>query len=152
MLIGLICMTLFKTSCLHGTCWFHEKTRAGEECRGKMRRFTLGIAQYLGSNTDTWACTRHWTSINREINGFCACALPVHLNGLHMQNISERLLQMFHRIRESVPGYRRGVKWCNNCYKTADQLFKNEPDYHPPGKVKLFIYNTKTPSLHADVY
>ena len=138
MLIALISVTL-KTSGAH-TCWFEKKTRSGEECRGKLRQLSPGIARYVGTSTDAWACTRHWTRINRELNRFCACPLTHHSNDIHGQNIPQRLLEMFDRIGESVPGYRRGIRWCNQCYKNADRLFKNEIDYHPPEQVKNIMF------------
>ena len=65
------------------TCWFHKKTRTGEECRGTMPRLNAAIARYVGGTTDAWACTRHWTRVNHEANRFCACPLPVHSDDIH---------------------------------------------------------------------
>ncbi|KAL9965000.1 hypothetical protein ACROYT_G028723 [Oculina patagonica] len=132
MLITLISVT-FKTSGGH-TCWFSKKTRAGEECRGKIRRFNNDIARYVGTSTDAWACTRHWTRINREANSFCACPLSQHSKDLFSQRIPLRLLGMFDRIGLAIPGYRRGTRWCIKCYKTADSIFQNEVDFKPPNQ------------------
>ena len=44
---------------------------------------------------------------------------------------------MFDRIGRTTSGYRPGVRWCSSCRKNADQLFKDEQDYSPPGKVQL---------------
>ena len=113
-----------------------KKTRKGEECKGKMRRFNAAIARYVGGTTNSWACTRHWTRINREANSFCACPLPVHSTDISA-NIPARLYEMFDRIGSTTSGYRPGVRWCSRCRKNADQLFKDEQDYSPPGKVQL---------------
>lgn len=137
MLITLISVT-FKTSGGH-TCWFSKKTRAGEECRGKIRRFNNDIARYVGTSTDAWACTRHWTRINREANSFCACPLSQHSKDLFSQRIPLRLLGMFDRIGLAIPGYRRGTRWCIKCYKTADSIFQNEVDFKPPNQVIVYL-------------
>ena len=117
------------------TCWFHKKTRTGEECRGTMRRLNAAIARYVGGTTDAWACTRHWTRVNHEANRFCACPLPVHSDDIHSLPIPERLHQMFDRIGNTVSGYRPGVQWCCRCRNTADEVFKDEEDYSPPEQV-----------------
>ena len=119
-----------------GTCWYHRKTRKGEECKGKMRRFNAAIGRYVGGTTNSWACTRHWTRINREANSFCACPLPVHSTDISA-NIPPRLYETFDRIGSTTSGYRPGVRWCSRCRKNADRLFKDEQDYSPPGKVQL---------------
>ncbi|XP_015767072.1 PREDICTED: uncharacterized protein LOC107345838 isoform X1 [Acropora digitifera] len=126
-------MTVEET-CGGKTCWFHKKTRAGEECRGRMKRITPGIARFLCGDTNSWACTRHWTRVHREVNSFCACPLPVHSTELSQRHIPVRLYQIFDRIGVTVPGYRAGVRWCNSCSKTADEKFKSERDYSPPEK------------------
>jgi len=131
----IISVELWRETSGEHTCCLCKKTRSGEECRGKMRRCTPGMARYLGTSADAWACMRHWIRINRAVNGFCACPLPEHCKQLHSQNIPERLIPMFDRIGESIPGYRRGLRWCNQCYQTAESQFKNEPDYSPPKKV-----------------
>ena len=92
-----------------------------------MRGFTPDIARYLGTDTNTSACNMHWKRMKREANGFCACPFPVHCK----DHIPERLIPIF----ESIPGYRRGLRWCNRCYQTADQNFNNLPDYQPPRMV-----------------
>ncbi|XP_044166661.1 uncharacterized protein LOC122950741 [Acropora millepora] len=99
-----------------------------------MRRFTPGIARFLCGDTNSWACTRHWTRVHREVNSFCACPLPVHSTELSQRHIPVRLYQIFDRIGVTVPGYRAGVRWCNSCSKTADEKFKSERDYSPPEK------------------
>ena len=33
-------------------CWFQKKTRKGEDCEGKTRRFTPGMVRYVGVNAD----------------------------------------------------------------------------------------------------
>ena len=142
-------MTVEET-CGGKTCWFHKKTRAGEECRGRMRRFTPGIARFLGGDTNSWACTRHWTRVHREVNSFCACPLPVHSTELSQRHIPVRLYQIFDRIGVTVPGYRAGVRWCNSCSKTADEKFKSERDYSPPEKVShpVFLCHKKDTHVH----
>jgi len=80
-------------------------------------------------------CTRHWIRIIREANGFCAGSLAEHCKQLRSQNFPERLVPMSDRISESIPCYRRGLRWCNWCHQTTDNQFKNEPDYSPPKKV-----------------
>ena len=119
----------------HHLCFLGEKTRSGEACTGTMRTFTPDTARYLGTDTNTSACNMHWKRMKREANGFCACPLPVHCKDLHNQNIPEGLIPIFDRIGESIPGYRRGLRWCNRCYQTADQNFNNLPDYQPPRMV-----------------
>ena len=136
LLITLISVTFLKTSGAH-TCWFAKKTRSGEACGGKMRRFTSEMARYVETTTDAWACTRHFTRVNREVNSFCACPLNQHSKGLHSQRIPVRLLGMFDRIGLSIPGYRRGIRWCNNCHKNADRIFKNEEDFLPSEQVNI---------------
>ena len=135
-----ILMSLFFTETSGArTCWFHKKTRTGEECNGKMRRFNAAIARYVGGATDGWACTRHWTRANREANRFCACPLPVqsvHSNDISVK-IPVRLYEMFDRIGRAMSGYRPGVRWCSRCRRNADRLFKDEEDYCPPEKVRL---------------
>ena len=142
-------MTVEET-CGGKTCWFRKKTRAGEECRGRMRRFTPGIARFLGGDTNSWACTRHWTRVHREVNSFCACPLPVHSTELSQRHIPVRLYQIFDRIGVTVPGYRAGVRWCNSCSKTADEKFKSERDYSPPEKVShpVFLCHKKGTHVH----
>jgi len=141
-ILSTICITMWRETSGHHLCFLCKKTRAGEACRGKMRRITSDLARYLGTSTDTWACNLHWKRVKREANGFCACPLPVHCKELHTQTIPERLVPVFDRIGESVPGYRRGVRWCNRCYKTADQHFQNEPDYRPPKKVPYSLFTS----------
>ena len=136
-IVMLMCVLFTETSG-ERTCWFHKKTRTGEECRGTMRRLNAAIARYVGGTTDAWACTRHWTRINREANRFCACPLPVHSDDLHRHNIPERFHQMFDRIGHTTSGYRPGVRWCCRCKDTADEVFKGEQDYSPPEQVSLY--------------
>lgn len=136
-LLLLICVLSVRRTSGHRTCSLGSKTRSGEECTGKLRRMTPEMVRYIGTSTDAWACSRHWIRIKRELNGFCACPLPKHSEQLHSLNIPERLISMFYRIGEGIPGYRRGSRWCNQCYQTAEQQFKNEPDYRPPKKVFL---------------
>ena len=112
-----------------------KKNRAGEECRGRMRRFTPGIARFLRGDTNSWACTLHWTRVRREVNSFYASPLPVHSTELSRRHIPVRLYQIFDRIGATVPGYRAGVRWCNSCSKTADEKFISERDYIPPEMV-----------------
>ena len=114
-----------------------RKQDQGRNAEGNCASLVQG---YVGTSTDAWACTRHWTRIKRELNRFCPCPLTHHSNDIPGQNISQRLLEMFDRIGESVPGYRRGIRWCNQCYKNADRLFKNEIDYHPPEQVKNILF------------
>ena len=141
LILSSLYITMWRETSGHHLCFLREKTRSGEACAGKiMRRFTPDIARYLGTDTNAWACNMHWKRIKREANGFCACPLPVHCHDLHNQNIPERLIPTFDRIGESIPGYRRGLRWCNRCYHTADQHFKNEPDYQPPKKVFFIIF------------
>ena len=135
LILSVLYLTMWRETSGHHLCFLRQKTRSGEACTGKMRRFTPDIARYLGTDTNTWACSMHWKRMKREANAFCACPLPVHCKDLHNQNIPERLIPIFDRIGESIPGYRRGLRWCNRCYQTADQHFKNEPDYQPPKKV-----------------
>ena len=116
----------------HHLCFLREKTRSGEACTGTMRRFSpdISVPTLILQRA---ICTEK--DMKREANGFCACPLPVHCKDLHNQNIHERLIPIFDRIGESIPGYRRGLRWCNRCYQTADQHFNNLPDYQPPRKV-----------------
>lgn len=148
--IVIISVMTVEETCGGKTCWFHKKTRAGEECRGRMRRFTPGIARFLGGDTNSWACTRHWTRVHREVNSFCACPLPVHSTELSQRHIPVRLYQIFDRIGVTVPGYRAGVRWCNSCSKTADEKFKSERDYSPPEKVShpVFLCHKKETHVH----
>ena len=96
------------------TCWYHRKTRKGEECKGKMWRFSATIARYVGGTTNSWEGTRHWSRINRKANGFCACPLPVHSADISA-NIPARFYEMFDRIGRKTSGYRPGVRWCSSC-------------------------------------
>ena len=101
-----------------------QKTRAGEQWRRRMRRFTPGIARFLNGDTNSWACTRYWTRVHREVNSSYACPLPVHATELSRRHIPVRLYQIFDRIGATVPGYRAGVRWCNSCSKPADENSK----------------------------
>ena len=121
MLMGL----MFTETSGGGTCWYHRKTRKGEECKGKMRRFNAANARNVGGTTNSWACTRHWPRINLEANGFCACPLPVHSTDISA-NIPARFYEMPDGIGRTTSGYRPGVLWCSSCRKIADQLFKDD--------------------------
>ena len=101
-----------------------------------MQRFNAAIARYVGGTTNSWACPRHWTRIKREVNGFCECPLPVHSTDISAK-IPARFYDMFDRTVSTASGYRPSVRWCSRCRKNADQLFKDEQDYSPPGKVQL---------------
>lgn len=137
-LVGIVVVVSLLLSETSGgrTCWCSKKTRTGEECNGKMRRFNVAIARYLGVTTDGWACSRHWIRLNREANSFCACPLPApeHSHDIST-NIPERFYNMFDRIGQNMSGYRRGSRWCSRCRKNADRLFQNELDYRAPEKV-----------------
>ena len=115
-----------------------------------MRRFTPGIARFLSGDTNSWACTRHWTRVHREVYSFYACPLPVHSTELSRRHIPVRLYQIFDRIGATVPGYRAGVSWCNSCSKPADENFKSERDYSPPEKVfhPVFLCHNKETHVH----
>ena len=41
-------------------CWFHKKTKAGEEFYGPLRKFEEAIARFVGGN-NYWVYTRNWT-------------------------------------------------------------------------------------------
>ena len=97
-------VAIFETTSGQQFCWFQKKTRTGEDCEGKRRRFTPGMVRYVGVNADAWACTRQWTTINRASNSFCACPLPEHSGELHKQNIPVRFHALFDRVGQSVPG------------------------------------------------
>ena len=56
-----------------GFFWFLKRTRSGEECQGPLRQFDEGIARFLVSNQNCWACIRHWMRGHREANEFCFC-------------------------------------------------------------------------------
>ena len=103
-----------------------KETRTGEDCEGKRRRFGPGMVRYVGANADAWACTRHWTRINRASHSFCACPLHEHSGELLKQNIPVRFHALFDRVGRSIPGYRPGMRWCCKCCKSADKLFKPE--------------------------
>ena len=140
-----IVVTLVSETSGERTYWFCKKTRTGEACRGAMRRFNAAIARYVGGNTDAWACSPHWTRINREANRFCACPLPVHSDDIHALHIPERFHQMFNRIGHSTNGYCPGVRWCCRRRNTADEVFKSELDYSPPAQVSF----NDAPESHA---
>ena len=129
---------LFTETSGERTCWFHKKTRTGEECRGTMRCFNGAMARCYGGTTEAWPCTRHWTRANREANRFCACPLPVHSNDIHSRTIPERFHQMFDRIGRMMSSYRPGLRWCCRCRNNADEIFKGEKDYLPPEQVSLY--------------
>ena len=99
----------------------------------------------------------HWKRMKREANKFCACPLPVHCKDLHNQNIPARLVPVFDRIGENIPGYRCGLRWCNRFHQTAEQHLKNEPGYKPPKKVffipffKVKVTLGKTMLIHLQV-
>ena len=134
----------FEETCGGKTCWFDKKTRSGEECRGRMRRFTPGIARFLSGDTNSW------TRVHREVHSFYACPLPVHSTELSRRHISVRLYQIFDRIGATVPGYRAGVRWCNSCSKPTDENFKSERNYSPPEKVfhPVFLCHNKETHVH----
>ena len=105
----------------------------------KNEKIYSGIVRFLSGDTNSWACTRHWTKVHREGNSFCACPLPVHSTELSRRHIPVRPYQIFDCIGVTVPGYRAGVRWCNICSKTADEIFKSERDYSPPEKTRKGI-------------
>ena len=131
----ILASALFTETSGKRTCWFHKKTRTGEECRGTMRRINAAIGRYVGVLRMLGQCKRHWTRVNREANRFCACPLPVHSDDIHSLPILERLHQMFDWIRNIVSGYCPGVRWCCRCRNTADEVFNDERDYSPPEQV-----------------
>ena len=59
---------------------------------------------------------------------------------------------MFDRTVSTVSGYRPSVRWCSRCRKNADQLFKDEQDYSPPGKVQLLGGYYKNTSKMSGTY
>ena len=125
--------------CLCGSsphkCWFKSKTRSGEECVGKMRRFSEGMTRHFNAETEAAACTRHWVRASRQCENFCACPLTDHSQQLHSQRIPTGLYALFDRVGSQQTGYRPGVRWCRRCAIVADDSFQNEPDYVPPQKV-----------------
>ena len=118
-------------------CWFLKRTRTGEECQGPLRQFDVGIARFLVSNQNCWACTRHWMRAHREANEFCSSPLSEHSTELSSRIIPRRFHRLFDRVGANVPNYRPGTRWCNKCAVNADNVFSNEPDYIPPAKVSL---------------
>lgn len=119
-------------------CWFLKKTRAGEECRGPMRRLDDATARFVGGNLNCWACSRHLMRATREANEYCSCPLQQHSSELSRRKIPKRLYRLFDRIGTSIPNYRPGARWCNKCATIADTVFSQEPDYIPPSKVRMF--------------
>ena len=98
----------------------------------------------------SWACTRYWTGVHREVNSSYACPLPAHSIELSRRHIPVRLYQIFDRIGATVPGYRAGVRWCNSCSKPEDEKLKSERDYSPPEKVfhPVFLCHNKETHVH----
>ena len=115
-----------------------------------MRRFTPEIARFLNGDTNSWAYTRYWTGVDREVNSSYACPLPAHSIELSRRHIPVRLYQIFDRIGATVPGYRAGVRWCNSCSKPEDEKLKSERDYSPPEKVfhPVFLCHNKETHVH----
>ena len=119
-------------------CWFQKKNRAGEECRGPMRRLNEGTARFVGGNLNCWACSRHLMRATREANAFCSCPLQEHSSELSRKKIPKRFYRLFDRIGTNIPNYRPGARWCNKCATIADTVFSQEPEYNPPPKVRMF--------------
>ena len=113
--------------------WFLKRTRSGEECQGPLRQFDEGIARFLVSNQNCWACARHWIRAHREANEFCSSPLSEHSTELSSRIIPRRFHRLFDRVGANVPNYRP----CNKCAVNADNVFSNEPDYIPSAKVSL---------------
>ena len=84
-------------------CWFQKKTRAGEDCRGPMRRLNEGTARFVGENLNCWACSRHLMRATREANAFCSCPLQEHSSELSGKKIPKRLYRLFDRIGMNIP-------------------------------------------------
>lgn len=112
-----------------------KKTRTGGECNGKMRKSDTAVAKQratLEGKTDAQAYTLYWTRIDRELNTFCSCPLPVHSKEFHGESIPQRLYKILHRIGTTASGYRPGTTWCTSFRKYVDDLFKSEQEYIPP--------------------
>ena len=86
-------------------CWFQKKTRAGEECRGPMRRLDDATARFVGGNLNSWACSRHLMRATREANAFCSCPLQQCSSQLSRRKIPKRLYRLFDRIGTNIPNY-----------------------------------------------
>ena len=83
-------------------CWFKKKTRAGEECRGLVRRLDDATARFVGGNLNCWTCSRHLMRATREANAFCSCPLQQHSSELSRRKIPKRLYRLFDRIRTNI--------------------------------------------------
>ena len=94
-------------------CWFQKKTRAGEECRGLMRRLDDATARFVGGNLNCWTCSRHLMRATREANAFCSCPLQQHSSELSRRKIPKRLYRLFDRIgtnMHQLPSWRTLVQ------------------------------------------
>ena len=109
LILSALYILMWRETSSHHLCFLREKTRSGEACTGTMRRFTPNIAQYLGTDTNNWACNMPSKRMKREANGFCVCPLPVHCKDFHNQNIPEWLIAIFDRISVSIPA--TAVAW-----------------------------------------
>lgn len=116
-------------------CWFAKRTRAGESCQGRLRRFDEAIARFVEGNLKCWACTRHWMRASREANEYCSSPLLEHSTELSKRKVPRRFYRLFDRLGAHVPTYRPGTRWCNKCSTIADSVFSKEPDYVPPTEV-----------------
>ena len=109
------------------TCWFARRTRAGETCQGRSRRFDEAIARFVDGNLNCWACTRHWIRATREANEYCSSPLLEHSTELSKRKVPWRFYRLFDRVGANVPSYRSGTRWCNKCSMIADSVFSSEP-------------------------
>ena len=118
-----------------GSAGFRKKNRAGEECRGLMRRLDDATGRFLGGNLNCWTCSRHLMRATREA-AFCSCPLQQHSSELSRRKIPKRFYWLFDRIRTNI--HQLPLRWCNNCATIADTVFSQEPDYNPTSKLRMF--------------
>ena len=75
--------------------------------------------------------------------------LRVHSEELHHKNIPEKLYKAFDLIRQTVSGYRPGIRRCTHRRKSTNHLFKSEATYNRPKKVsgslRIDDFRTTTP-------
>ena len=103
-------------------CWFHKKTKAGEEYHGSLRTFDEAIARFVGGNFNCWFHTT---------NRLWMCPLSQHSNELSNRNTPRRFYHLLDWVGAYVPNCRHGTRWCNKykCTTIADTVFSDEQDY-----------------------
>ena len=90
-------------------CWFHKKTKAGEEFHGPLRNFEEAIARFVGGNFNYWVYTRNWA---------------------FEQKYTRRFYHLLDWLGTYIPNYRHRTRWCNKCATIADTFFLGRVGLH----------------------